>query len=449
MGWDNKVVWSEGMFLRAQHFQQFDRYVEKLVRGRVDGLRSHAWGLSDVKLNRELLATGRFAVTSCRGTLPDGTPFSIPDDADHPTPLELPENARNVIVYLALPLSQPGGIEVVADGRDDAAARYKGAEYEVIDSVAGAETEARIQVGKLRFRYLLETSERAGYACLGIARVVEVRADKNVVIDDKYIAPCLNCACQQPLAGFLAELKGLLHHRGEALAARVADPSTKGVAEIADFLLLQAVNRYEPLLEHLESSAGELHPETLWSKALEIAGELSTFTTRQKRPAKFPEYRHDDLQRTFQPLIHDLRQSLSAVLEQNAVPIPLQERQYGIRVGIVQDRNLLANAAFVLAVKADMPPDRLHRLFPNQVKIGPVEQIAQLVNVALPGIALRPLPVAPRQLPYHPGSVYFDLDRSGQFWAQLKKPGGSGGIAIFVPADAFPGLAMELWAIKG
>jgi type VI secretion system protein ImpJ len=96
-----------------------------------------------------------------------------------------------------------------------------------------------------------------------------------------------------------------------------------------------------------------------------------------------------------------------------------------------------------------MPPDRLHRLFPNQVKIGPVEQIAQLVNVALPGIALRPLPVAPRQLPYHPGSVYFDLDRTGQFWAQLKKPGGSGGIAIFVPGDAFPGLALELWAIKG
>jgi type VI secretion system protein ImpJ len=80
MGWDNKVVWSEGMFLRAQHFQQYDRYVEKLVRGRAEGLRSHAWGLADIKLNRELLATGKFAVTSCRGTLPDGTPFSIPDD---------------------------------------------------------------------------------------------------------------------------------------------------------------------------------------------------------------------------------------------------------------------------------------------------------------------------------------------------------------------------------
>jgi type VI secretion system protein ImpJ len=447
MAWDNKIVWSEGMFLRAQHFQQFDRYVDKLVRGRVDGVRAFSWGISELQLNRELLATGKFAVTSCRGILEDGTPFSIPDAADHPPPLELPENTRNCIVYLTLPERQPGAVEVLNGGFENAAARYQASEIEVIDSVAGSETEAQLQIGRLRLGYALETSERAGYSCLGLARIVEVRADKNVVLDDKYIAPTLNCAAQAPLAGFLAELQGLLHHRGEALAARVADPGTKGVAEIADFLLLQAVNRYEPLLSHYLATAGELHPETLYAKAVEIAGELATFTGRQKRPAQFPTYRHDDLQRSFAPVIAELRQALSAVLEQNAVPIPLQDRRYGIRVGVVQDRTLLSNAAFVLAVKADMPAEQLRRLFPNQVKIGPVEQIAQLVNVALPGIAVRPLPVAPRQLPYHAGSVYFELDRSGQYWKQLQAPGGSGGIALFVGGE-FPGLGLELWAIK-
>ena len=29
----NKVVWSEGLFLRTQHLQQQDRYTEGLVRG--------------------------------------------------------------------------------------------------------------------------------------------------------------------------------------------------------------------------------------------------------------------------------------------------------------------------------------------------------------------------------------------------------------------------------
>ena len=34
MSWTNRVVWQEGMFLRAQHFQQQDRWLEQLVRGR-------------------------------------------------------------------------------------------------------------------------------------------------------------------------------------------------------------------------------------------------------------------------------------------------------------------------------------------------------------------------------------------------------------------------------
>ena len=34
MTWTNRVVWQEGMFLRAQHFQQQDRWLEMLVRGR-------------------------------------------------------------------------------------------------------------------------------------------------------------------------------------------------------------------------------------------------------------------------------------------------------------------------------------------------------------------------------------------------------------------------------
>jgi type VI secretion system protein ImpJ len=208
------------------------------------------------------------------------------------------------------------------------------------------------------------------------------------------------------------------------------------------------VNRYEPLLAHYEAEAPVLHPDILYASSLEMAGELSTFTARTKRPAKFPPYKHDELQQSFAPVIAELRQALSAVLEQNAVPIPLQERQHGIRVAIVQDRTLLTNAAFVLAVKADIQAERLRQNFVAQVKIGPVEQIVQLVNVALPGIPVRPLPVAPRQLPYHSGTVYFDLDRTGPLWKQLQKPGGSGGLALHVGGE-FPGLEMELWAIKG
>ncbi len=444
MSTDNKVVWSEGMFLRTQHFQQFDRYVEKLVRGRAGPLRPYPWGITELQINRELLSTGKFAISVCRGVLEDGTPFAIPEDADHPPPLELPDNTRNCVVFLALPIRQPGGIEFELGTGEDTTARYRAFEYEARDANTGSETSARLSVGKLRLRFLLESEERAGYLCLGLARVIEIRADKQVMLDEGYIPPTLDCAASPVLAGFLTELQGLIHHRAEAIGARVAESGTKGVGEIADFLLLLAVNRCEPVLAHL-STAAMVHPEDFYSVGLGIAGELATFTSPTKRPPGFPAYRHEDLQRTFKPLMAELRQSLSAVLEQTAIPIPLQERKFGVRVALIADRTLLTQAAFVLAVRADLPAEALRRNFPAQVAVGPVEQIRTLVNSALPGIRVRALPVAPRQIAFHAGTTYFELERASPLWKQLNQ---SGGLAIHTSGE-FPRLEMELWAIRG
>ncbi|MTJ83154.1 MAG: type VI secretion system baseplate subunit TssK [Telmatospirillum sp.] len=441
----NRVVWTEGMFLRVQHFQQADRHAEQMMKARTHHLTPFAWGLTELVINRELLGTGKFALTTCAGVMPDGTPFSIPDQADHPAPLDLFDNTRNCLIYLTLPVRQPGGVEVGAATGTDTLTRYLPTLYEAEDATFGAGGTASIDVARLRLALAPETQPLSGYEKLALARVIEVRSDRSVILDDQFIGPSLTVAAQPPLAALLIELQALLSHRAEALAARLSGPSAKGAAEIADFLLLQTVNRYEPLLRHLFATRPMLHPERFYRLCVEIAGELATFTTESKRAAVFPDYRHDDLQASFRPLFDDLRASLSAVLEQNAVPIALQDRRHGIKVGVIADRALLFGADFVLAVSADIPVEHLRRLFPNQVKIGPVEQIAQLVNVALPGIAVRPLPVAPRQLPYRSGQVYFELDRSSPHFKQLQK---SGGLAIHLAGD-FARVEMELWAIRG
>ncbi len=444
MSWDDKVIWSEGMFLRAQHFQQQDRYVERLVRGRVGGLRPFPWGVSELTINRELLAVGKFAVLRCKGILEDGTPVNIPDDDDPPPPLDLPETLGASIVYLALPVRQRGGVEFEVGEGADTATRYVGEERETVDAIAGSASVSRIRTGRLRLRYRLERQERGGYHCLGIARVQEVRSDRRATLDERYIPPALNVAALAPLAGFVTEVQGLLSSRADALAARVSGAGARGAAEIADFLMLQVVNRMEPVVANL-ARMPDIHPEALHGLLLGLAGELATFTAANKRPPSFPPYRHDDLQATLEPVVAEIRRSLSAVLEQTAIPIDLQERKYGIRVGTIADRTLLTTATFVLAVRADMPGEALRRNFPALVKIGPVEQIRELVNVQLPGIRVRSLPVAPRQLPYHAGAVYFELERGSPIWKQLAT---SGGIAVHLAGD-FPQVSMELWAIRG
>ena len=442
MTWTNRVVWQEGMFLRAQHFQQQDRWLETLVRARTGPLRSYPWGIVEMAVDRDLLSTGRFALTSAAGVFEDGTPFALPGEADHPPPLDLPENTRNAVVYLAAPVRQPGAVEIAAG--NGAEGRYALSEFEAYDTHSASPQPAPLQIGRLRLRYMLESEERAGYLTIGLARVVEVAADRRTTLDDRWIPPALLCAAAVPLAGLIAEFSGMLNQRGEALAARLTAPGSRGVGEVADFLLLQSINRWQKLFAHW-ADAGNVHPEDLYAAFVQMAGDFATFTEATRRPNAYPAYRHEDLQRSFAPVVADLRRSLSAVLEQTAIAIPLQERRYGIRVGAITDRSLLRAASFVLVVRADLPTEQLRRLFPGQVKIGAVEQIRDLVNVAIEGIAVRPLPVAPRQIPFYAGASYFELDRNSPHWQQMQS---SGGFAIHLSGD-FPNLQLELWAIRG
>jgi type VI secretion system protein ImpJ len=443
MTWTNRVVWQEGMFLRAQHFQQQDRWLETLVRARTAALRPHPWGIVEMAVDRDLLTTGRFALSSAVGVFEDGTPFAIPGETDHPPPLDLPENTRNALVFLAASVRQPGAVEIATSG-NGSEGRYQLRDFEAYDTHSATPQPAPLQVARLRLRYMLETEDRAGYLVIGLARVTEVTADRRASLDDRWIPPCLVCSAALPLAGLLTEFSGLLNQRGEALAARLTAPGARGVAEVADFLLLQSVNRWQKLLAHWADS-GNVHPEDLYSVFVQMAGEFATFTESTRRPNAYPAYRHDDLQRSFAPVVADLRRSLSAVIEQTAIAIPLQERRHGVRVGQIVDRSILRAASFVLIVQADMQTEQLRRLFPSQVKIGAVEHIRDLVNVLLPGIAVRALPVAPRQIPFYAGASYFELDRNSPHWQQMQA---SGGFAVHVSGD-FPNLRLELWAIRG
>jgi len=142
--------------------------------------------------------------------------------------------------------------------------------------------------------------------------------------------------------------------------------------------------------------------------------------------------------------VADLRRSLAFEQGASALAIPLQERRPGVHVGVLQDRNILRAAVFVLSVRADMPAETLRRLFAAQVKIGAVEHLKELVTTALPGIQVRPLPVAPRQIPFYAGATYFELDRASPHWQQMQN---SGGFGIHV-SGVFPNLQMELWRLK-
>jgi type VI secretion system protein ImpJ len=445
MNWESKILWAEGMFLRTQHFQQFERYVEKLTRTSSQSLRSLGWGFTSLEIDEALLKTGVLAISRATGILPDGTVFDIPNDDDHPTPFEATSDLRNAVIHIALPIRRAGAVDASLTPDTDIAVRWVGQEVEIPDTLAGSTTRAPVVVGKLDLRLLHDQQELAGYITLPLARLVEKRIDGSLSLDPEFIPSALGLDAAPKLASHLAEIRGLLQHRGSAIAARLTNPGGKGTAELSDFLVLMLVNRNEAVLRHL-ANLPNLHPEELYRQLVSLAGELATFTeTASSRPPTFPEYRQADLEATFKPLMIFLREALSAVFEQTAIPIPLDQRPYNIRVAKITDRSLFADCTFVVAAKSTVDQETLRANLPKRTTIGPVERIRDLVNLQLGGAPIRPLPAEPRQIPFRQGMIYFEINTAAEDWKIVER---SGGVAIHVSGDV-PDLVLELWAIRG
>ena len=442
MGWQNRVVWSEGLFLQPQHFQQHERYLERLIEGRSAALRAYGYGFAKLTVNEEQLALGKVAITTATGLMSDGTPFDFPVWQEPPHALAIPEGTKDQLVVLTLPARRAETIETEVSSSPESLARFVVGEYEAQDSNSISDQPALMQIGTLRMGLALQSETLGPYVHLGVVHVRERRADGRVVVDAGYIPPVLDCRAAAPLVTFVEDVLGMLHQRGDALAKHVSGVQRGAVAEFVDFLFLQAVNRYEVLFGHY-AQMNNLHPEALYQIALQMAGEFASFSDT-RRPSNYPMYQHDQLRESFEPLLRDLRHALSVTIIQRAIEIPIEERRFGYRIALLNDKSLLDDATFVLAVKASMRTEELVQGFPAQTTIAPGERIKAMVDGHLAGIDIRLLPVAPRHIPFHAGYSYFELDRGNALWKDLTK---SGGFAMHV-AGKFPGLELEFWAVR-
>jgi type VI secretion system protein ImpJ len=440
----NKVIWSEGQFLRPQHFQQQERYFERYVEGRIAALHPSSWGFEELELDRDLLAIGKLALRRARGVFPDGTPFSSPDLDPAVEPLEVPTTLRDARVMLAVPLRRSGALDSDRRQAADGLARQVVREIELRDVTQETAATAPVEVGGLRTRLIAQGAPTEDFACIPTAQIVECRADRQVLLDERFMPTALRIKACPPLDMFLTELLGMLRQRLDTFAVIVGSGGRGGVAEIRDFLSLQAIGRYEALVRHFSAGAN-VHPEDFYRWALVMAGDFAALTTERHRGATFPQYRHDDLRASFEPLMAALRAYTPNPAVSPVVPIIVEQKRPNYYLARLLDLTLLDSSAFVLAVRADLAEKELERSFPQMATIAPVTRLAALVQSHDPGLTLSSLPQIPPSIPFRTNHVYFELVRSSPLWAEMK---GAGAFGLFVP-DGFPNLTLERWAVWG
>lgn len=439
----HKVVWQEGMLLRPQHFQHNDRYYDHQMRLRTQLTGAYAWGFTRIEIDQQFLGSGQIVLHHASGVLSDGTVFDL-GDRDRPLVLEVPANTANAAVYLALPLVTGNCIETRSADQPDVVARFTSYAANVADSNAGEDNRTDIFCARPEFQLLLgEQHSEHAYVKLKVCHVQVSTADKAVRLDAGFAPSFINVGGSAYLMSCLKEVVGLLEHRGNAIAARMRSSGQTGSAEVGDFMMLQLINRTEPVLQHY-LTIQDVHPETLYRALLALLGELATFGSESKRPQLQSAYQHSDQGATFEKVMLAIRQVLSMVLEQHAIELELQTRQYGVLVSPRVDRQLLGSCSFVLAARAQCAAEELRHRLPSHLKVGSVESIRELVSLHLPGIRMRPLPVAPRQIPFHSSKTYFVLEIHDHEQAQIDA---SGGFAFHVSGD-FSGLELQFWAVR-
>lgn len=417
----NKVVWSEGLFLRTQHFQQQDRHAEALMRG---GLLAAPWqshGFAMLELDAAALNAGRIAVLRASGLFSDGTPFSVPDQMPAPPAVPI-RGDQSGLVVMAIAMERPGSAAIDPAHSDPTGARYRGSVESVRDVIRGGADPEEIEVARLAARLIAPGEETAGHVTLAVARVEGLRADGSVALVDGFLAPALQMQAVAWYTGLMQEVVTGLDRIAEAHGRMVLGGAGRSVENL---LILELANRARPRMAHLLAQ-GLIHPCDLFGELAGLAGQMATYGSSSRRLSDLPVYDHADPQPAFAALADTLRSLMLSLRHVEPKSRALQVARHSQNVWKVRIDNpeILKSSRIVLRVGSDMSDEMLRQIFVNQATVGAADAFDKLWKSRLPGIPLKPLHSQPREIPYDGERLCLELDQKSEHWAQLAEAPG-------------------------
>src|SRR5258705_4917641 len=167
MSWHNKVVWSEGLFMRPQLFQQQERYLEHYAHKRAAPLSPFFFGFGQYSIDSEALALGKVIVKSAAGVFADGTPFDAPGSTRPPAPLTIRPEHLDQLIFLAVPIRVPNGEETTFDNSPDSFALNVVFDTDLRDTNSIGQGPKTVQLSNLRLR--LRPLNETNHAGVGLA----------------------------------------------------------------------------------------------------------------------------------------------------------------------------------------------------------------------------------------------------------------------------------------
>jgi type VI secretion system protein ImpJ len=454
-----RVVWSEGLLVSPQHFQQQDLYHERMLDERIAALSPYRWGVVSVELDAGALGTDQLRVTKFVGILPDG--FFVACEAGDPEnpparPIgaHFPPTQKALEVFLGLAKERDGIPSIASESIDGGAtgpattkaarARFRAASRPVAD-LTGNASDLDMAFALRNTVVLFGNEAREDHDAIKIAEVVRDGSGA-LIVNEAYIPPSLRIDASPFLMAGVRRLLALMVSKQRLLAGDRRQRDGASIefnpGDVTRFLQLSTINTAVPLLTYAASN-GEIPPIQLFLLLIQVAGQLATFSS-DADPSKLPIFTHTDLRTTFEELIAQVTWLLRTTVREQYLTVPLEVAQ-GMHVGKLDDDRLLSAPQYVLAVRSGLPEEQLSQRLPGLCKIASKSQLPQILRAASPGVPIQVTHRPPAEVAVRAGVTYFTLSLQNDHWKQITT---ERTIAIYLPPPFDPTqVKVELLAI--
>lgn len=447
MSLPSKVLWSPGLCLGPQQFQQLDLYHESRLQKTASAINPDLWGVRSVGWNIDQLSNNQLASYKMSLMFQDGDIYEAPGPDELPAVVDLsklPLSEQSVTFYAALPAVKDHGGNLL-----DPAARHNGARYSPVATetadLFGDCPGVDVMFLRKRVRLLSHLEPRDDHVSFPVVRLRRMEGG-GFEIDPTFMPPGLSVGAIVGLQFLLTSLLGKLQSKIESLYARLRQPRKDVIevygGDIIPFWMLNTINTAAASLNHC-AKYRQHHPEFLFDKLSALAGGLMTFSTKYAL-TDLPTYQHEDPAPGFAVLDALIRDLVDVIISSRYFTIPLEFKKRCYRQGKLDAGKVDGETVLGLSVIADMPAVELVAAVPNLFKVGSPDQVERMVLSSVRGIKLHYMPQVPPEVPVRPNTHYFLIDKNDPNYDEMIK---AQAITIYA-ADVFDGLKVGMFGIS-
>lgn len=432
------IHWNEGLFLQPQHLQTFQRQVLNALSQERSLVRSHAYGVVELRICEDSLANKRVRFERLRAIMPSGAYVEMGENLTL-DPVDIRERFskknESFHVYLGIPSYNDARANTVASRSNTEAARkylYHIYEQGVADENTGEAIKA-VEFLSINGRILIEGDNFDGYETIPLLRVMQGVGENlgQPRLSPDFCGPCLMLKAFPALQRVVAQL-------GEQISASRKDLFRKFRA--------QGFNREQVQSSHLDLmlrartlfaadvvlmemiDAGVSHPLDVYVELKKLYGQLISLNPDigSDSPEVDPlstieEYEHEDPFISIKVLSKKIREVLGDVVIPDYLEVSF-ERLDDHYSATFEDRHFTQSDHFFLGIESKgMKPQDICQLVEDidVFKFVPVSMKKKVLR----GVRLKEETHVPHFLPRKSYLYYFRIIPGGQgsVWNKIEK----------------------------